>query len=267
MAQGGDPSSSPSGRPRPSGSGGSGPASVAVRYGPSAAARNGFADLVRTRATQAWCRAACELGGGASPLLAATEAAQLGVTLTLADLSAREMELAGPGYTKVVLDVTGDCRRLHGTQDLVVTNMLAEHVRDPAAFHRNVLQILRPGGVALHLFPTLWALPFTLNWALPQGASSRILRLVQPARHLDTDEKKFPAYYRWCHGPTDRQIVRFRSLGYDVMGYEGYIGHSEYYRRFPPAAAMSKALVRHRLGRPRPSLTSFALVELRRPFA
>ena len=39
---------------------------------------------------------------------------------------------------------------------------------------------------------------------------------------------KFPAYYRWCRGPTHKQINRFISLGYDVVEYRGFFGHGYY---------------------------------------
>jgi SAM-dependent methyltransferase len=42
------------------------------------------------------------------------------------------------------------------TFDLVVSNMVLEHVQDHDAAFREIRRVLRPGGISLHLFPSRW---------------------------------------------------------------------------------------------------------------
>jgi SAM-dependent methyltransferase len=42
--------------------------------------------------------------------------------------------------------------------DVVVSNMVVEHVRDHGAAFAEIRRVLRPGGVSLHLFPARWTL-------------------------------------------------------------------------------------------------------------
>lgn len=77
---------------------------------------------------------------------------------------------------------------------------------------------------------------------------------------------KFPAFYRWCRGPTQNQFARFRRIGYEVLAYRGFFGH-EYYNRLPGVRwiheRLTDVLVRH----PVPALTTLACVILRKPEA
>lgn len=53
--------------------------------------------------------------------------------------------------------------RLPQSFDVVESQNVAEHVRDPEAMHHNIHAMLKPGGVAIHFFPTLFAVPFIVN--------------------------------------------------------------------------------------------------------
>jgi hypothetical protein len=105
----------------------------------------------------------------------------------------------------------------------------------------------------------MYALPFVVNRLMPESLSSRILPLVD-SRDLKM-QRKVPAFYRWCRGPTRRQVARFTRLQYRVLEYKGFFGHG-YYNRIP---LMRRALdffagflVRH----PIPDITSYAWVVL-----
>ncbi|WP_133411990.1 class I SAM-dependent methyltransferase [Vallicoccus soli] len=209
-------------------------------------------------------RDVCDVGGGANPLLAPDEVEASGVRCTVLDVSADELRKAPAGYATEVLDLCAGPppEHLRGGFDLVVSKMTAEHVPDARAFHRSVHALLRPGGTAMHFFPTLWTLPLVVNLALPEAVGAAILRRLHPRDAHQ--EAKFVAHYDWCRGPGERQFRRLRSTGFEVVAYEGYFGHS-YYDRVPPLDALEQAkagfLVRH----PVPALTSFARVVLRRP--
>jgi len=213
-------------------------------------------------------RSVCEFGGGANPVLPLADIRRLGLRYVVVDASADELAKAPPGYDTSVRDVAshsgdgdGDGERF----DLVVSRFLAEHVEDPAAFHANVFRALRPGGFAAHFFPTLPAPPFLVNRLLMGRRSRRIVDLLQPGvRDAEGPIGKFPAYYRWCEGPTRRQYCRFASVGFEVFEFIVLVGH-RYYERFPAGQRLADAISRRAIALRRPALSTYALVVLRRP--
>ncbi len=145
--------------------------------------------------------------------------------------------------------------------DLVVSRMVAEHIEDAQTFHANVNRLLVPDGRAFHFFATLYALPFVVNRLLPRAVGDDILTALRPPEARA--RPKFRAYYRWCRGPTARQIRRFTEAGFDVEEYVGFFGHS-YYRKVLPIQELENRLARLLVRRPIPALTSFAYVVLRK---
>ena len=120
--------------------------------------------------------------------------------------------------------------------------------------------MLRPGGRAIHVFPTLYSPPFVLNRVLPPTVSAALLSGVQP----DRETEKFRPFYSWCRGPSPRQVRRLQSIGFEVERYTGFFGHG-YLKRIAPLHAANARLTRLLRAHPLPSMTSFALVVLRRP--
>ena len=78
------------------------------------------------------------------------------------------------------------------------------------------------------------------------------------------EHAKFRAYYRWCRGPTRRQLRRLESVGFQVLDYVGYFGHG-YFGPLKPLDRVEQALSHALVRRPLPALTSYATVTLRRP--
>ena len=146
----------------------------------------------------------CELGGGANPLIPLELIEKRGLDHEVADISAKELAKAPPGYRTVEVDATSPDFAARGPYDLIVTAFLAEHVADPRAFHASVHAALRPGGLAFHAFPTLYEPAFAANLLLPERVAEPLLRRIQPGREPDGAHAKFPARYRWCRGPTRR---------------------------------------------------------------
>jgi SAM-dependent methyltransferase len=209
-------------------------------------------------------RRVLDAGGGANPRLDRETIAAHGLDYVVLDVDPAELEKAPPGYVKVCADITAPGLPLEGGFDLVLSTWVAEHVEDPRAFHSSVLRLLAPGGRAVHLFPTLYALPFVVNRVVPERVGERAVRLLAPGRRLDADERKFPARYRWCRGPTRPQLRRLVAAGWEVEAYHGYFGH-EYYRRIPPLHALHERMTSSLVRRPVPWLTAWAMVVLRKP--
>lgn len=207
----------------------------------------------------------CDVGGGAKPILELAAIARLGLEYTVLDISAEELAKAPDGYHKIEGDVCQPGLGIDERFDLVFSRMLLEHATDPATLHENVRRMLSPGGYAVHFFPTLWAPAFVVNRFLPERLGERILLFLATHRAPEGRGAKFPAYYRWCRGPTRRQLSRFARAGYVVEEYRGFFGTDSYLRRLPPLQRMEDRLAGAMLRRPHPTLTSYAFAVLRRP--
>lgn len=235
-----------------------------VRYDRWHAAWGAFRARLEVLIDETDARRLVDVGGGANPVLPPGVLEERGLECTIVDASAEELEKAPDGYRKVVADVGAEQLALEGGYDLAFSRMVAEHVRSPERFHRNVRGLLRPGGRALHFFPTLYAPAFVVNRLLPEGVAEAILRRFQTGREREGSHGRFRAYYRWCRGPSKRQVRRLEPLGYEVEEYWGFFGHSGYFERVPGLRRLDDWIASGLVRRPVPALTSYAFVLLRR---
>lgn len=235
-----------------------------ITLGPSSTAWEGVVSRIENLILGRQCRRVVEIGGGANPTLSPAFIRAHGIDYTLLDISQEELDKAPSDFRTLCVDICGDLSSMDGDYDFAFSRMLAEHVPDGERFHRNVLSLLRPGGVAFHFFPTLYAPPFVINAVLPEAYSGWLLRLLQPGRERGGRHGKFPAHYQWCRGPSRRQLRRFESMGYEVLRYDGFFGHDPYYQKIPQLLRFHRwlcgKLIRHRTI----VLTSFAQVTLER---
>jgi SAM-dependent methyltransferase len=212
------------------------------------------------------CTSVLEIGAGANPTLSPGDLAGRGLRYTTNDRSAGELDKAPAAYQTLLLDMATAQRTAlpRGEFDLVFSRMVNEHVADGERYHRNIFEVLRPGGVSAHCFSTLYALPFVANRLLPERLASRVLDLVNPRDRYQQD--KFPAHYSWSRGPTRRMIRRLTGLGYTVVAYDGYFGHPYYnHPALRPVRAVEEAKAAWLCRHPIPALTSYAVVILRKP--
>jgi SAM-dependent methyltransferase len=236
-----------------------------ISYRNSDAAWGGYEGYLSELITRLKPRGVLELGAGANPTFDRTFATGHALDYSILDISATELNKAPDGYRKIEADISAPKIRLDCEFDLVFSRMLAEHLPDGEVFHRNVLDLLSPGGHAFHFFPTLFAPPFVANLLLPEQLSESLLRLVQRGREQEGMHAKFPARYSWCRGPTKGQLERLKKVGYTVEEYIGFFGHSGYYEKFPPAKRLHEAISNWFMRHPVPQLTSFAYLLLRKP--
>lgn len=221
------------------------------------------------RLMQEGARSFCDIGGGANPIVAARKVAQLGLDYVVLDGSEQELAKTPAGYGRYLADfddgaAIASLLRERGAFDVVASRWTAEHMRDGERFHRRVHELLVPGGAAVHLFPTLYSPVFVLNRILPTGLSAFVLGRGSEGGRSDVGRHpKFRAYYSWCRGPSARQLARLREVGYTIERYVGFFGHG-YYTGLPSLDRLHRRTTAALLRYPRPSLTSFALVVLRR---
>ena len=236
--------------------------SSVIRFGHQHDAYRDYDATLRGLVEKNECTSICEVGGGANPALPLEYVTAKQLRYSLLDIAPGELAKAPAGYDKIVADISSETVPPGGPFDLVFSKMVAEHVQDPRRFHRNVYQLLGPGGRAFHFFPTLYALPLLANRLLPESVSSMAQQLFAP-RDPEKDGK-FPAYYRWCRGPTVAHVRRLEDLGYVVEQYAGFFGH-DYYSKIPVVRNAHRFMTSLLLRHPVPWLTSVAYVILRRP--
>lgn len=238
---------------------------MAIRYANSEIVWAGFDQLIKEIIEKHALRKACDVGGGANPVLSLDYVKESGIEYTVLDFSKDELDKAPAAYTKVVYDVMSAEIPPFGPFDLILTKMLAEHISDGEIFHKNIYNMLRKGGIAVHFFPTLYALPFLLNRLMPEWMGRTLLKVLAPWDRYQHD--KFPARYSWCRGPTRSMQRRLEKLGYEIMEFWGLYGHRGYYLRIPFMVKIHDLIVKLLLRHPMPLLTSYAYMVLRKPEA
>ena len=182
-----------------------------------------------------------EIGGGAKPLFRPGAWPGNVASYTINDISQEELDKAPAEYAKACFDICDPAEGLEGRFDVIFSKFVAEHVRDGRKMHDSVHRMLKPGGVAFHLFPTLYAVPFLINWLIPEQVSRGFVFLLNPVRR-DT-RRKFPAHYSWCAGSNERIRSQILSIGYADVRVERFYGH-HYLSNVPLLSSVETAWVK-----------------------
>ncbi len=170
-----------------------------------------------------------ELGAGRRPSFTLEEMPKSIGSYTVNDISEDELALLPPGYRKARFDVSGDASNFGDSYDVVFSRFLAEHVPDGAAMHRNVFSVLKQGGTAFHLIPTLYAIPFVVNKYMPEQLSSWVLKTFAPRRSINP---KVPAPYSACYSNPKIMTDMLKGIGYSKVDFQNFYGHF-YYEKLP----------------------------------
>jgi SAM-dependent methyltransferase len=214
------------------------------------------------------CKVVADIGGGARPMIDLDFIRAHKIDYYVFDISAAELAKADPGYSKIELDIAcseGEfrARKIRTDFDLVFSHMMLEHVADPKRAHANFARLLRPGGLSVHLYPSMNNLPLFVNRLMPEWLSRPLLRLLQPNRKQEGTEGKFEAYYKYCGAPSMKLRRVFHDTGFEVVQHTAYVGH-DYYRRIKPLALVEKAMRRLILAAHVPMVSANLLV-LKKP--
>lgn len=205
-----------------------------------------------------------ELGGGANPVVGDADKWGFVNRRVVIDISDDELTKGNSDVETQTADLCQPVVDGHNSFDLVFSSLLCEHLPDPRKFHQNCFNLLRPGGLSVHFFPTLLTFPFVVNKFIPERLGHAVLSKIYKERLDHGSHNKFPAYYRWTTGPTRRAMKRFESVGFEVEEYCGTFGH-RYYHQIPPLQSLEWAKSRYLLRHPAPAFTSYAIVVLRKP--
>jgi SAM-dependent methyltransferase len=211
------------------------------------------------------CKRILEIGSGANPTLAPADVQAMGITYVTSDANPEELEKADATFERMTVDLSAPevDPELLVSFDAILSRMVNEHIRDGRQYHSNILKVLRPGGIAVHCFSTLWSLPFAVNRFLPDFITGRLLNAVGPRD--PHQHAKFPAYYSWSRGPSEAMVRKYEKLGYEVLRYTGYFGHHYYTHRLPWLQRLEYRKARFLLKHPVSLLCSYATVVLRKP--
>jgi SAM-dependent methyltransferase len=112
-----------------------------------------------------------------------------------------------------------------GTVDVLATRSVLEHMQDVPGFVSESAQVLKAGGLAIHVFPGRYA-PFAiLNRLMPERLKRQALLLTRPKSQ---GRLGFPAYYNYCSEP---QMVRLlQQCGFEVEVTKCHYYQSIYFK-------------------------------------
>ena len=204
----------------------------------------------------------CEIGAGANPAIGRDAIRKYGLTFRAVDQMEGELLKSGMAETSVY-DVCAADPVPGAPYDLIFSRMTAEHFRNPERAYANMFEALAPGGLAVHSFATLYALPFVLNRLLPDRVSDFLFNRFSPRDRERHD--KFKAYYSHCRGPMESQLQFFRNLGYDIVEYRAYFGHNYYAAKLPLLHLVHRQTTNLLLKVPIAFFVSYTTIILRRP--
>ncbi len=183
------------------------------------------------------CRHLLEIGGGRRPLLEQAEI-RAEIHYTVNDISQRELDLGPDWVHKTCFDISGD-KVPEATYDLIFSKMVLEHVKNGRRVYENIFKLLADGGICINFHPTLYSLPFLINYVLPDAASRWLLSIFLLPRS-ETEHLKFPAYYSWCLA-TERQRRMLLEVGYGDALIWPFYGHG-YFRKIPVVRTIDNAI-------------------------
>jgi 2-polyprenyl-3-methyl-5-hydroxy-6-metoxy-1,4-benzoquinol methylase len=161
---------------------------IKIIYLPSGNEWKGYSVFIQNLVKEHAAHNICDVGGGANPILPLDFIINNQLNCTVLDISSTELEKAPNGYKKLVKDI--EAKHFISTEqfDLVITKMMAEHIRNGRLFHKNIFSMLTPGGMAVHYFPTLYTLPFLVNKLVPGMVVLFLVEYFPPKRSLSIGE-------------------------------------------------------------------------------
>lgn len=172
-----------------------------------------------------------EIGGGRSPRFEQSQLPDCVKHYVSNDISQSELDRAPDWVEKSCFDICGKAPSdRYESVDFMFSCMVQEHLPRARAAYHNMYRLLKPGGMVINFFPTLFASPFVINYLLPEQLSRKILQAVFPSRN-DDETPKFPAYYDWCTS-TNSTRKKVQSVGFSTVHVVPFYGHG-YYDKFP----------------------------------
>jgi SAM-dependent methyltransferase len=179
-------------------------------------------------------RSLMEVGGGRSPLIDEQEHKSLGARYTVNDISDSELQLAPDWPFKACFDICSPPSNAASSFDLIFSKMVFEHIPDARAAYQAIYNLLVSDGICLSFFPTLYCLPFLLNYLFPERLALKLQRAFDSRAN-----PKFPAFYSWCRSTASLQR-HLETIGFRRVIICAFYGHN-YYRSIPVVRAAERS--------------------------
>lgn len=177
-----------------------------------------------------------DVGGGKSCPFARYRRAGSGTRIVAIDISADEIRENGDVDAACVANIMEELPFADGQAQMIVSRSVLEHLTDLERFIAASSRVLEPGGWFIHLMPSRYAPFATINRALPQPLSKRILYFLQP--HV-AGICGFPAFYDRTYASAITQLLERN--GFDVADCRVSYYQSRYFDFFVPAYLLSAA--------------------------
>lgn len=173
----------------------------------------------------------CEIGPSGSPSIKSSIIQENNLNYTIIDIETVYWDKYNPNVKKYNIDLQYHFDiSLESKFDLVISQMVLEHIEHPKQFHEGIFRLLKEGGHAIHLYANPFSLSAIVNRILPESTGAYILKVLKN-RNLNRNHK-YPAFYRWCFTPSISANTSFESIGFHIDKHIGYLGHN-YFQYIP----------------------------------
>ena len=177
-----------------------------------------------------------DAGGGGKCWFATYRDPAAAARIIAVDIDAEEMAANTDVDEKRVADVSKHLPFKDGEVDLVTSRSVLEHLRKTDAFMRETYRVLKPGGFAIHLFPSKYA-PFSvLNRLLPQRLSSWLLHVLVPG---SKGVLGYPAFYDRTYASGMRRLLA--EAGFEIVDVRVDYYQANYFAFFFPLYMLNVA--------------------------
>jgi ubiquinone/menaquinone biosynthesis C-methylase UbiE len=195
-----------------------------------------YPEIVAEHVNAAHGQVVVDVGGGKTCWFADDIDPGRGTRLIALDCSREELKQNPAISTRVVCDASKALPLGDGEADIVTTRFLLEHLRNVETFIQETGRVLKPGGCAIHIFPSKFS-PFAiLNQLLPQSLSRALLRRFFP---YSVGHCGFQCFYDHCYYSAFERLLTKHGFTADriLLGYN----QSAYYHAFVPAYLLNVA--------------------------
>jgi len=196
-----------------------------------------YRELIEELINQKSNQVIVDVGGGSRCFYARRRRAMSKTRLIAVDISPTQLASNSDVDQAVASDVCSALPFASESIDVITSCFVVEHLKDVNGFLNACAYVLKPGGVAIHLFPSRYAIFAVFNSILPHRWSLAVLKKLLGS---EDGHSGFRAYYNAC---SRREFSRIcESHGMIVKDVRFGYCQSYYFTFFVPMFAAVAAL-------------------------